>query len=67
MQIDSSQLVSAVRWISISEARRIQDLDTVEPETPAGVTDPGQIALLQNLSATINRLDSLLERHEPKW
>lgn len=56
-----------VKWLSISEAERIRDLDTVEREEPPGVTDATQLRLLRNLSATTKRLDSLLERHEPKW
>jgi len=58
---------SVVRWLSISEARRIQDLDRPGKYFYPEGAGKEQKQLLANMSATIKRLDSLLERHEPKY
>lgn len=49
-----------------SEARRIKDVDKPGEVRVEIGTDPKQIQLLANLSATVERLDSFLERHEPR-
>lgn len=56
-----------LRWLPIGGARRIQDLDRVPVRRAPRGTDAERIQRVQNLSGTIQRLDSLRERHEPKF